>query len=822
MIELLSPVGDFNSLKAAVQNGADSVYFGSNTFSARAFAHNFDLAELEKAISYAKIRGVKTNLTLNTLIKDTEFVQAISLAKYAYRFGIDAIIVQDLGLAMELMRLFPSLPIHASTQMTVYDLNGALELEKLGFKRVVLARELSINEIDYICKNTKIEIECFAHGALCISYSGQCLFSSILGGRSGNRGKCAGPCRLPYKLFENNKEINSGYLLSTRDLYSLDYIPDFIKSGVKCLKIEGRMKSAEYVATVTHIYRKYIDLALSQEPYIVDPKDKEALMQIFNRGMSSSGHLDSNPNRNFVFKEKPNNMGLFLGKVQKYNKAKGLITVKLREPIAIGDTVSLEHESGAYTISELMDNKSNIKETAKGQTVTIGRMKGNINANDKIFKMSSKALSTEAKNSYKGEHRKIALNCKVTIKKNRPISIEISSGNNLLLYKNLHLRYEIDESPLEAKNRPLSKEDVIKQISKTTSSMYEFKNINVDLDDNCFLPKISSLNELRRVALEQVENFAISKCARRLPKISINANKCTINKKVLHLMRKNVNSNTALINANIPKVSVLLNELNLAFDYSKLVGATNIYIPLKYFSDKKYEETIKTLSKKIDIYIYMPTVIKGNYKNIFINATKKSIQTFDITGFVISNIGNIKLLSDIFADIGKYFKVVANYTFNIFNNHTVLELKKLGISSFTLSPELDKDSMHHLCNYKYLSKELIVYGRIPLVNMNYCLLGESNKCYPECKAKCQSNNHYYLQDRLNMQFPIKTDNIQSVTTIYNSKITSISYKEFPVDSIRIDALDETIEQLNHIINLASSGKRLQGSSYTSANLNKQI
>ena len=837
MIELLSPVGDFNSLKAAVQNGADSVYFGSNTFSARAYAHNFDLAELEKAISYAKIRGVKTNLTLNTLIKDTEFVQAISLAKSAYRFGIDAIIVQDLGLAMELMRLFPALPIHASTQMTVYDLNGALELEKLGFKRVVLARELSMNEIDYICKNTKIEIECFAHGALCISYSGQCLFSSILGGRSGNRGKCAGPCRLPYKLLENDKEINSGYLLSTRDLYSLDYIPDFIRSGVKCLKIEGRMKSAEYVAIVTHIYRKYIDLALSQKPYVIDPKDKEALMQVFNRGMSSSGHLDSTPNRNFVFKEKPNNMGLFLGKVQKYNKAKGLITVKLREPIAIGDTISLEHESGVYTVSELMVNKSNIKETVNGQTVTIGRMKGNINVNDKIFKMSSKALSTEAKNSFKGEHRKIALNCKVTIKKNKPISIEISSGNNLLLYKNLHLRYEIDETPIEAKSRPLSKEDVIKQISKTASSIYEFKNINVVLDDNCFLPKISSLNELRRVALDQVENFAVSKCARRLPKILRHHNaenraiiadenngivEDTINKKILHLMRKNVNSNIALINANIPKVSVLLNELNPDWDYSKLIDVASVYIPLKYFSDKQYEEIIKTLSRKFDIYIYMPTVIKGNYKNIFINATKKSIQNFDIAGFVISNIGNIKLLSDIFEDVGKYFKVIANYTFNIFNNHTVLELKKLGISSLTLSPELDKDSMHHLCNYKYLTKELIVYGRIPLVNMDYCLLGESDKCYPECKAKCNSHNHYYLQDRLNMRFPIRTDNIQSVTTIYNSKITSISYKEFPVDSIRIDALDENIDQLNHIISLASSGKRLQGSNYTSANLNKQI
>ena len=181
MLELLSPVGDFECLKAAVQNGADSVYFGADTFSARAFAHNFNLKDLEKAIQYAKIRGVKTNLTLNTLIKDDEFEAALDLAKTAYEYGIDAIIVQDLGFALKLMQLFPDLPIHGSTQMTVHNLNGVLELEKLGFKRVVLAREFSMDEINYICKNTNIEIECFAHGALCISYSGQCLFSSMLG-----------------------------------------------------------------------------------------------------------------------------------------------------------------------------------------------------------------------------------------------------------------------------------------------------------------------------------------------------------------------------------------------------------------------------------------------------------------------------------------------------------------------------------------------------------------------------------------------------------------------------------------------------------------
>ena len=211
MIDLLAPVGNFECLKAAVQNGANSVYFGADIFSARAFAHNFNEEELKQAIDYAKIRGIKTNLTLNILIKDNEFDDAIALASKAYEFGIDAIIVQDLGLAKKLIELFPDLPIHGSTQMTIHSLNGALQLQELGFKRVVLSRELSLNEIEHICKNTDIEIECFVHGALCISYSGQCLFSSMLGGRSGNRGKCAGPCRLPYALLEENKVIDSGY-----------------------------------------------------------------------------------------------------------------------------------------------------------------------------------------------------------------------------------------------------------------------------------------------------------------------------------------------------------------------------------------------------------------------------------------------------------------------------------------------------------------------------------------------------------------------------------------------------------------------------------
>ncbi len=593
MIDLLSPVGDFESLKAAVQNGADSVYFGANLFSARAFAHNFDLEQLEKAILYAKLRGVKTNLTLNTLIKDSEFEDAINLASKAYEFGIDAIIVQDLGLAKKLIKMFPDLPIHGSTQMTVHNLNGALELQELGFKRVVLSRELSANEIEYITKNSDIEIECFAHGALCISYSGQCLFSSMLGGRSGNRGKCAGPCRLPYELLENDKKIDSGYLLSTRDLCSLDFIPFFIKAGVTCLKIEGRMKSSEYVATVTRIYRKYIDLALSDKDYVVEKQDRKELMQVFNRGMSSTGHLDNLENKHLVFKDKPNNMGLLLGTVSKFNKNKGYITLKLKEPICVGDTVSLQNETGSYTVSELMVDNKNITETKVGQLVTIGRMKGNISAGDKIYKMSSKELSTRAKESYKKENRKIPLNCEVTIKKSKPISIAITSACNCLEYKNLSITCSLDVIPEEAKNRPLNIDTVVSQISKTASTPYEFKNIKVNLDDNAFLPKLSTLNELRRTALENVESFATSKIHRNLPQeasISLSEQR---NIELLNEMRA---FKTASTKPNNYKITVLLNLLNLDFDYSKLKNIDDVYIPLKYFTNRKYDNILKIIT----------------------------------------------------------------------------------------------------------------------------------------------------------------------------------------------------------------------------------
>ena len=330
--ELLSPVGDFECLRAAVQNGADAVYFGAGNFNARARATNFSGESLTEAILYAKLRNVKVNLTLNTLIKNEEFEDAIKLAIEAYNAGSDALIIQDLGLAKYLLKHYPEIILHGSTQMTVHNLAGVQDLAKAGFSRVVLSRELDINEIKNIKENTNTEIEVFIHGALCISYSGQCLFSSIVGGRSGNRGLCAQPCRLPYDLIDSKEnKIDSGYLLSPRDLCGIDFLPDLVRAGIDCFKIEGRLKSPEYVGTVTRIYRKYIDyiyenLTLSNEELLnnihqmlqcpnenTNLSDQEELLQVFNRGGFSKGHLSKEPNHELIYKEKSNNEGMYLG-----------------------------------------------------------------------------------------------------------------------------------------------------------------------------------------------------------------------------------------------------------------------------------------------------------------------------------------------------------------------------------------------------------------------------------------------------------------------------------------------------------------------------
>lgn len=804
--ELLSPVGDFECLKAAVQNGANSVYLGASSFNARARATNFGNEELLEAIKYAKLRNVSVHLTLNTLIKNEEFENAVNLAIDAYNLGVDAIIIQDLGLATYLLKNYPEIPLHASTQMTVHNLDGVKQLENFGFSRVVLSRELSINEIEYIRKNTKTELEVFIHGALCISYSGQCLLSSMIGGRSGNRGLCAQPCRLPYELVENNtKTIDKGYLMSPRDNCALEFLPELIKLGIDSFKIEGRMKTPYYVGVVTRIYRKYIDLILENINLDNDTlrnmikkelsvknsdtglTDKEELTQVFNRGGFSTGHFKPSPNKELIFKDKPNNMGFYLGTISHINENKGHLKLKLENTLSVGDKVSINNES--YTVSELMIDNKNYETLEKGTVVKIGRMKGKISVGSKVYKIETAKLNKSISPTFKEDKnfRKVKLNGEIIIKDSLPISFKVWSNDGF--YKGLEFSVTSTIIPEEALNRPIAKEKILEQLSKTGSTEFEFENLNVILDDGLFIPKISMLNDIRRAALEGLENLVIKKHTHNLENAQINIEK-----------------NTTLASSDSKNnISLLLSIIDESADYSRLQNIDRLYIPLKYFIN--CESKIKGLCNIFPVFVYMPHVLKDTTKIDF----DKIVEEFNIKGFVVSHISQIEK----FATFN--LELIGNFNLNIYNNISIEKLHSLNLSTITVSPELDKFSTNEVQNLSSLNTEIIVYGKLPVMTNNYCYLGKSNKCYKECDRKCMSGHKYSLKDRMNFDFRIVPDNMQTITTIYNSKTLSVKPQEFATTNVRIDILDENINEIQNVINTVKSGNRFEGKEFTNGN-----
>ena len=775
-VELLSPVGDFEALVAAVQNGADAVYFGADEFNARMNSKNFNKEELKQAIEYAKIRNVKTNLTLNILIKNNEFKKAMDLVRYAYECGIDAIIVQDLGLAKQIINNYPEIDVHCSTQMTIYDLKGVQYAQRLGFKRCVLARELSIEEIKNICKNTDLEIEVFIHGALCICYSGQCLMSSIIGGRSGNRGKCAGTCRLPYSLIKDGQVVDKGYLLSSKDVCTLDILPELISAGVKSFKIEGRMKSPEYVGLVTSIYRKYIDLANSNKPYIVENDDRERLIQIFNRGGFSTGYLKGKLGKEMMYKPRPNHIGIYIGEVINYNRNKGYVKFKLERELSIGDSIAVNDDS--CKISELMIGNNNIKIGKVGQVVTIGRLYGNIKQGEKVYKTVSINLNRQIDEINNKENIKRLINCKVIVKENKPIILTLTDKATGIIVEKRGI------VPEKAQKVGLTEERIKEQLGKLGNTVFKIDNFDIELEDMLIMP-ISRINELRRIAVQELENRI----------------KETFSRKANSVKLDRMNSQREQ-GKHVPTVSLCLNNMNSLLEYERLENVDRIYIPLRFFMN--FKDIIEKITLKYNTYILMPTISRGNYNNISVH---KILKENDIKGIVVSNISQITDFKDL--------NLIANYTMNIFNDYSVDELEDMGIKEYIISPEVDKETITNISNI--LKKELIVYGRTRLMISEYCAIGT----YKNCNGICE-NGEYKLRDRMGFEFPIYTDRTNCNNIIYNSRVTSTEWNEFNPDSIRIDILDEDIDEINRIIKTHKEGNRLEGQMYTSGNLNKTI
>lgn len=590
-----------------------------------------------------------------------------------------------------------------------------------------------------------------------------------------------GTCRLPYALLKDGVEKEKGYLLSSKDVCTLDILPRLIKLGVKSFKIEGRMKSKEYVGIVTSIYRKYIDLAESSKEYKVEEQDREALMQIFNRGGFSTGYLKGKLGREMMYLEKPNHMGVLLGTVVSYNSNKGHVKVKLENTINLGDSISINNSS--CKTSELMLGNKNIKTANIGQVVTMGRIKGKIINGNKVYKTVSEVLNNEFDQKISKENIKRKVNAKIYLIKNQNIKLELE--DELSKIKIIKEEQTIVE---HADNNGISIDRIKQQLSKTGNTPFEMKNIEVIMDSNIML-SISSLNSIRRTAIEDLENEI---------KNSFKKNKQVNFEEDKFITKENQDV----------KVSVLLNNLKDDISYTNLKNIDNVYIPLKNFLQKK--EIAGKICKTFNTYVLLPNITKGNYEKL-LKENIESILKSNVKGIVISNISHLELLKKYTNNLD----IIANYTLNIANNYSVNEIKKFGISKYTVSPEADKEEIKSLSND--ILKEVIVYGRTLLMTTEYCLIGTYNNCTMPCK-----NGEYKLKDRMGFEFPIYTDRTNCNNLIYNSKITSISWKDLSVDSVRIDILEETENEIQNIINVHKKGERLEGQNYTNGNLNRKI
>lgn len=769
-MELLAPAGDATCLHAAVRAGADAVYLGAETFNARRGAGNFTLEELRDACRYAHLRGVRIYLTVNTVVLDREMQQALELVRQAYRRGVDAFIVQDLGLAAEIRRVLPEAELHISTQMNIHNAAGLALAAQLGAKRVTFARELALEEVRELCAaaaDLGLEVEVFGHGALCICYSGQCLFSSLVGGRSANRGRCAQACRLPYELHNRAVrkplEAPGEYLLSPKDLCTVELLPQLVEAGVSSLKIEGRMKSPEYVSAVVGVYRAVLNRVLAGmgRPGATH-EEHRVLSEAFSRGFTEA-YLVGETGNDMMSYQRPNNRGVLVGRVAFARD--GVVGVQLDRTVEAGDVLEFWTARGhfPYTVAE--------DDIAGQRKLRISAPLKKVGKGDRVFRVREAA----ARFIDDPLEPRVPVRGSVRLRIGQPLRVAFIAPDGT----SASFEGDVVEP---ARTKPVNAEDVrdhIDRMGSTPFALADAEALDVELDEGAGIG-FSQLHKARAAALEALEQELAPGELRKLP-------------------RAGETDRPATVHPRGCKVAVMAANPSCA-RAAKRAGADVVYVPAL-----NYKRGTSMVGGQVT-----PTVEQAGYPKQAVIAlpvvAHDAIEGTRERKFDFDAMETVREGKPVLADnIGQLIEahatgaiVEAGPHIPVLNRQALDEVVRLGASRVWLSHELSLAQIGDLARDKAASIGMYVYGAAELMVTEHCVLMSQGPCNRDCESCVRRKSPHFLRDRKGFEMPVVTD-CCGRSHIYNAVNLDLTHLmpdivSAGVDAVMVDATLLNVEQ----------------------------
>ena len=802
--ELLAPAGDRDCVRAAVENGADAVYFGLNCgFNARNRAVNLSVDELSDTMGFLHHRGVKGYVTLNTLAFPDELPELESLVRKIAAAQVDAVLVQDLGVVRLIRATCPDLPIHASTQMTLTSAECIRVAEELGVERVVLPRELSLRDILKLRKSTSVELECFVHGALCVAYSGQCLTSESLGGRSANRGQCAQACRLPYDLICDGQEIDLGpqkYLLSPQDLAAYELTPDLIAAGVTSFKIEGRLKTPEYVANITRHYRQAIDTAMRGEPVVFSRDEIREMELSFSRGFSP-GWLLGDDHKMLVPATSSAKRGVFLGTITRIFVDS--IEIQLDGPVKRGDGIVFEgdrevhDEQGGRIFSVLKQGRTQDDPVSSG-LVELEFQHGSIDfhrlqVGQRVWKTDDPQLTARLRKSFTGPDpiRKQPLAARVRAVALEPLTIAFTLNPNSIPQDHLTVKISSDENLSVAKKHAVTHEFLVEQLSRLGNTPFELERLEAEIDGGPMVP-LSVLSKLRQQLVAKLDQACVERPPRQLhPASALNELKSRI---------ENTSAEGSSGQAVKPKLHVLCRTISqiktVSQDFERSNQGSVIYAD---FQDlREYREAVEIVhSRGQTIYLAPPRIQKPDEAGLLTSLLK-----YGADGILVRNLSGMRFCNE------RQIPFVTDYSLNATNELTVDYLMQQGTRRVTASYDLNRDQLQDLvAAVPPGCLEVVIHQHMPMFHMEHCvfcavLSPGTNKT--NCGRPCDTHL-VQLRDRVGSEHPLKAD-VGCRNTLYNAipqsaaEVVSALLKQ-GVSNLRIEFLDESPAEVDRVVQL---------------------